>query len=277
MKIAANKDLWADELKRSYDYYDPKFDFYYDYSYTCRGCGLDEVWTAQQQKHHFEVLKKLRGVSSLCNQCFHKYNALKSRFRYFKEQREKETESSKKNAPYIQEWIDAIQEYKKYTDKYDLGMEHRLIGLTKTTDNNCTKNTRLFELILRNKNRFYKMADGRYQPINREPLDALMVGHEYVIANTMMANILKSLEIINVSFSPVIIFERFNSREITGFERLEVERIDDKRSLLDTSLCGNRLLLYKNETVLVTPELRELIESSEQLFEFKKFDLKQRR
>lgn len=129
MKVVANKELWADELKRSYDFYNPEFDFYYDYSYTCRACGESNEWTASEQKRYYEVLKKVRGVSSLCDGCFKEYNKLKSKFRKFHTAWKKETENSKKTALYLKDWLDSIQEYKKYTDKHDSGMEHYLSRL----------------------------------------------------------------------------------------------------------------------------------------------------
>lgn len=131
MKIAADKELWADELKKSHDFYNPDFDYYYDYRFTCRGCNKDKIWTAEEQKVHYEVLKKVNAVSSLCNDCFIEYNKLKTKCRKFRAKWNEETEKSKKSASYIAEWLKTIQEYKKYTDKYDSGMEHRLARLLK--------------------------------------------------------------------------------------------------------------------------------------------------
>lgn len=129
MKIKADKSAWAEEFQRTSILIDPQFDYYTDYEYSCRVCKTDHVWTALQQKNHYEVLKRTGAVSDMCDACFRRYNILKNKFRKFHRTWVSESESSKYRAPYIEEWLTAIQEYKKYTDKYDRAMEHKLTNL----------------------------------------------------------------------------------------------------------------------------------------------------
>ncbi|SFM70905.1 zinc-ribbon domain containing protein [Marinobacter zhejiangensis] len=132
-KIPADKSKWPDELKRSYDYYDPRFDFYYDIKIKCKKCSHEFVWSAEGQKYETEVLKKAWNDRSLCSLCFKRYNLLKESLRRYKIMWLEESENSKSQAVYLKNWLECIREYKKYTNKYDSGMESHLTKLVGKT------------------------------------------------------------------------------------------------------------------------------------------------
>ena len=125
-KVEANKELWPDDLKSSRDYYASEPIYYYDHKYKCHKCSVSAVYTAQEQKHDIEVCKKSGVCKVLCEPCFHKYNDLKSELRKYKSLWLQETENSKNNASYLNDWLNCLREYKKYTKKYDQGMERKL-------------------------------------------------------------------------------------------------------------------------------------------------------
>jgi hypothetical protein len=50
--------------------YDSPPTFYIDIAFTCRDCGSDEVWTAEQQKWYYEVAKgTLYATAVRCRDC----------------------------------------------------------------------------------------------------------------------------------------------------------------------------------------------------------------
>lgn len=50
--------------------YSPPPDFYIDIEFTCKDCGSQEVWTAEQQKWYYEVAKgSLYARAVRCRQC----------------------------------------------------------------------------------------------------------------------------------------------------------------------------------------------------------------
>ena len=50
--------------------YGPRPRFYADRSFTCIDCGVDEVWTAAQQKWWYEVAQgKIDSKANRCRQC----------------------------------------------------------------------------------------------------------------------------------------------------------------------------------------------------------------
>ncbi|ABC31083.1 hypothetical protein HCH_04378 [Hahella chejuensis KCTC 2396] len=125
-KIKADKELWPEAMKASHDFHNPLYDYYYDIQYVCRKCKKTAIWSAEQQKYESEVLKKSYYGKVLCELCYKAYNLLKARIREYERLWLRETESSKSQAEYIASWLADIQEFKKYTDKYNQSMEHKL-------------------------------------------------------------------------------------------------------------------------------------------------------
>lgn len=67
----ANQEEWSEASKRSRSY-EPNIEiFYFDEYYWCEHCGAPSVFTAAQQKHEFEVLKKyIHRHRKLCDPCW---------------------------------------------------------------------------------------------------------------------------------------------------------------------------------------------------------------
>lgn len=60
----------ADRDKQGYPAgFSPRY-YYRDVAYTCRGCGKEEVWTAQQQKRYYEDQKgNIYNEATWCHDC----------------------------------------------------------------------------------------------------------------------------------------------------------------------------------------------------------------
>ena len=62
--------------------YSPPPDYYVDIEFTCKDCGSQEVWTAEQQKWYYEVAKgSLYATAVRCRDCRNKIKEQKERQR----------------------------------------------------------------------------------------------------------------------------------------------------------------------------------------------------
>lgn len=114
MKVKMNKHAWSKESKNSYSY-DSETDYYEDESYRCYKCGKSSIFTAREQKEVYEHQKcYIWQKRTLCPECYKNYNSLKKQLNIYQEQWSNETEASKKKAPYLKEWLKAINDMPNY-------------------------------------------------------------------------------------------------------------------------------------------------------------------
>ncbi len=74
--VTVEKDLWSESSRRSGDYL-LIGDFYEDKPFSCRVCGANAVFTAEQQKYAYEVKKAHTWEQHLlCLECFEQRNTL---------------------------------------------------------------------------------------------------------------------------------------------------------------------------------------------------------
>jgi hypothetical protein len=74
--VAVDKELWSEKSRSGLDYvFAPEF--YEDKPFTCRACGRESVFTAEQQKYTYEVKKAFTWEQHvLCEMCFLQRNQL---------------------------------------------------------------------------------------------------------------------------------------------------------------------------------------------------------
>jgi hypothetical protein len=70
MSIIPSDAIGADMTKHAdHNSYGPKF-WYRDEEFTCKDCGVREVWTAEQQRWWFEVAKgQINSRATRCRSC----------------------------------------------------------------------------------------------------------------------------------------------------------------------------------------------------------------
>lgn len=108
MVVPADKSKWSEASKNSFSY-DSCIEYYEDIPYHCYKCDAKAVFTAEEQKEAFEILKCYvwqRRV--LCSECYTTLKSLEMKVTSFETQWKEETESSKPSASYIQEWLDLL-------------------------------------------------------------------------------------------------------------------------------------------------------------------------
>ena len=109
MKARIDKEAWSKESKESLSY-DFAKEFYEDITYQCWKCGKTAVFSAQDQKHSFEVLKNyVWQRCKLCNSCYAELVSLQNEVKRYEGLWSKETQHSKTSAPYLASWLLALQ------------------------------------------------------------------------------------------------------------------------------------------------------------------------
>ncbi|WP_162844090.1 zinc-ribbon domain containing protein [Sinobacterium caligoides] len=113
-----DKVNWSDSSKNSYAYESPVRNAYIDSAYRCTKCHQVAVFSAKAQKYTYEVKKSyICQYRTLCPECYYSLKNLVNMVNGFEELWAKENESTKHTAPYIIEWLDALQQFPKYGKK----------------------------------------------------------------------------------------------------------------------------------------------------------------
>jgi len=77
--VLANRDVLTQHNDSPFIVY-PKF--YIDKAFTCKDCGSDETWTAEQQKRWYEIVGgRLEQIAIRCRPCRKKEKERKARAR----------------------------------------------------------------------------------------------------------------------------------------------------------------------------------------------------
>jgi len=79
-RVLADPSQWSESSKRSRSYEPSATIYYYDEFYWCRACGRPSVFSAQDQKHAFEVEKRyIHSTRVLCDPCYLARKAVRQR------------------------------------------------------------------------------------------------------------------------------------------------------------------------------------------------------
>ena len=114
MQIKTDRDKWSKESKQSITYnYAPEY--YEDINYFCYKCGEHTIYLASEQKNAFEVEKRyIDQKRYLCKSCYKNLCELKKNIHEYEQKWKNETDECKKHAPYLKDWLRAINEIPNY-------------------------------------------------------------------------------------------------------------------------------------------------------------------
>ena len=129
MSVRINKDAWSEESKESLSYEFAK-KYYENINYSCRKCKKNTIYSAEEQKRTYEILKcYIEKQRVLCGECYKKYNILVKKIKEYESLWAKETINSKKNATYLKKWLSAINEMSSYGKSKNEAMANNLLKL----------------------------------------------------------------------------------------------------------------------------------------------------
>ena len=112
-EIRANVTAWSEKSRRSlvcwerYKYENEK--------YRCRKCGADEIFTAEQQQHAYEVEKRYiwqRRV--LCATCYETAGILKGLLKQRLERWEQEKDKLRRDVEFLEGWYKELDRFRHY-------------------------------------------------------------------------------------------------------------------------------------------------------------------
>ena len=117
--------------------------------------------------------------------------------------------------------------------------------------------------------RLYQLNDGRFQIIDKGALTPLMIGYRYALIEAPLASYLLSLNVSGVSFRPAVIWDRRKDQEHHSHRNMILDQRFEPARIGDLDLAGKRILRMGEEYLLISPELKERLESSP--FKYLKF------
>lgn len=127
----ADPDLWSEQSRRSVSASWTKE--YRDIRYRCWRCKAEAVFSAQDQKYAFEVLKApIDQQRVLCEDCWRKSVAITKHLKTFEERWRAEKPALRKNKEFLAAWlklVEAREEYVAYKpDTAKKNMLRKLLG-----------------------------------------------------------------------------------------------------------------------------------------------------
>ncbi len=129
--IASNPDDWSEESKRSVAYsFDPKP--YLDKAYSCRRCSAPDVFTADDQKHTFEVRKaNISQQRSLCVTCHREWCHFDREVREYRRRWAADRRGLRCDLEFLRHWLvvlEALAKYNGCVDRANIVMLRRLVA-----------------------------------------------------------------------------------------------------------------------------------------------------
>jgi hypothetical protein len=112
-KIKADPALWSKQSKQSYSYYDTKE--YEDIEYVCWRCKKPDVFTAEDQKHSYEVKKNYfwqRRI--LCRSCWMEANKIRESLAKHDEQWPISKAKLRKDTTFLSGWLELLLKLEEY-------------------------------------------------------------------------------------------------------------------------------------------------------------------
>jgi len=111
--VKADPTQWSKESRQSYAVYGIKE--YVDIPYFCWRCGKPDVFTAEDQKHSFEVKKNYvwqRRI--LCQSCWGEANTIRKALSTCQAQWAKAKSSLQKDVAFLSHWLKLLTKLEEY-------------------------------------------------------------------------------------------------------------------------------------------------------------------
>jgi Probable zinc-ribbon domain len=129
--VPVDRDQWSESSRRSLDYeFAPPY--YEDKPFICRACGGNAVFTAEQQRHEYEVKKAFTWQQHvLCHPCFVKRHEPSAENDAFLRRWTQEKARVKEDALAVRRWIEVLEQLPQCGARQDaarLRMLRKLLG-----------------------------------------------------------------------------------------------------------------------------------------------------
>lgn len=126
----------------------------------------------------------------------------------------------------------------------------------------------LYHFEIENSVDLYQLNDGRFQIIRKGVLVPVMIGYKYILVEKDIATYFMGLGVDRVSFEPAIVWDRKSDSENTNYVSMRVNHHFDTTEIGDIDCSGTQFLLYDNQQLFVSSELKAELEKSPYKFTF---------
>jgi hypothetical protein len=134
--LPADPANWSEASRRSVGAIFPPRP-YTDIEYVCWRCKRPDVFTAEQQKHAYEVRKAyIWQQRILCRECYRERQALEQEARVCRRRWADERRSLRSDLGFLRRWLtvlEALPEYKGTADRANIAMLWRLVASQQDT------------------------------------------------------------------------------------------------------------------------------------------------
>jgi len=125
-----DREQWSQSSKQSFEYEVCSEGSYGDIRYNCAKCGAPAVFTAEEQKHSFEVKKSdIRQQRVHCPACNAELFRLRTRERACQARWSAERKTLVRDEAFLLEWLQIIVAIPQYAPRYRNSMGDRLARL----------------------------------------------------------------------------------------------------------------------------------------------------
>ncbi len=115
----------------------------------------------------------------------------------------------------------------------------------------------------------YQLSDGRFQIMEQGDLAPMMVGYEYVLVESGLAEYLEALDLPRLEIIGAVVYDPRKKQEIHTYRQLQITQRVSSDMIRDIDLDGERLLLMGETYLFVSPLLKQRLETS--LFKYLRF------
>ena len=129
--VKADTNQWSRQSRQSYAVYDTKE--YVDIEYFCWRCGKPDVFTAEDQRHSFEVKKNYVWQQRiLCRPCWAEANGIRKALNARQAQWAKSKASLQKDNSFLSDWLQLLTKLEEYVPyRADTAKKNMLTKLIK--------------------------------------------------------------------------------------------------------------------------------------------------
>ena len=128
-KIAIDRSQWSEESRRTYE----DREFYTTMAWTCRGCGLESVFTAQTQKQAFEQEKVyIHWRPVLCDGCKQRKQALADKIYRYEARWAANKQELKTDIEFLTSWLASLEAYAQLSRRRSHNVIQMLQALIRT-------------------------------------------------------------------------------------------------------------------------------------------------
>jgi hypothetical protein len=110
--------------------------------------------------------------------------------------------------------------------------------------------------------RLYKLSDGRFQIMEEGDLAPMMVGYEYALVESGLAEYLEALDVPRLEIIGAVVYDPRRKREIHTYKQLRITQRISSDMIRDINPDGERFLLMGETYLFVSPLLKQRLEAS---------------